>query len=470
MWNLSKYGENIALYTNDQEISYNELDAISQEIALHYKDRSLIFILASNTKGSLAGYVAAINSRTVPLMLDANMDHELFFNLMGIYKPQYIWAPDDYDYSYESEAKEVCHLWEYKLIETKYHDKAALSDELALLITTSGSTGSPKLVKQSYKNLLSNTESIIEYLNITSSERAITTLPMNYVYGLSIINTHLYAGASIILTELGMLQRDFWRLFKEKGATSFGGVPYTYEMLDKMRIYNMDLPSLKTVTQAGGKLSITLHHKLAKWAAEKGISFVVMYGASEATARMGYLPADKAVEKEGSMGIAIPGGRFELRTLDGEIIDQPGVEGELVYYGNNVTLGYAQKAEDLALGDERNGVLHTGDMARFDEDGYFYIVGRLKRFVKIVGKRINLDEAEQLLKNRFPSTDIVCAGNDVKIIIFTTDDKYRKEAESFLAEKLGINKLSVSSRVLSDIPKNGAGKIQYKELEKYYAE
>ena len=468
MWDLSKYGNNIALYSDEQEITYSELNAVTEQIAQQFQGRTLIFILASNTKGSLAGYVAAINSGVVPLMLDKDMDSQLLINLAEIYNPEFLWIPVDCESVISMESVKY-EAWDYRLVKTKYASAVRLYGELALLITTSGSTGSPKLVRQSYKNLIANTNSIIEYLRIGCDERAITTLPMNYVYGLSIINTHLYAGASIILTEYGMLQREFWSLFKDKQATSFGGVPYTYEMLDKMRIYNMNLLSLRTVTQAGGKLPVQLHHKLAEWAAKNNIRFVVMYGASEATARMGYLPADMAVDKEGSMGIAIPGGRFELRTQDNEIISEPNQIGELVYYGDNVTLGYAQCVEDLSLGDERNGVLHTGDMAKCDADGYYYIVGRLKRFIKVVGKRINLDEAEQLLKNQFPNAEIVCTGNDEKLMVFTTDETIGKDAVKYISEKLSINRISVSYMTISDIPKNGAGKVRYKELDKYYA-
>lgn len=173
---------------------------------------------------------------------------------------------------------------------------------MALLLTTSGSTGSPKLVRQSYKNIAANTDSIIDYLELDASERSISTLPMNYTYGLSIINTHLKVGASLILTEYTLVQRDFWTLFAEYEATSFGGVPYTYEMLDKLQFFRRKLPSLRTMTQAGGKLLPVLHKKFAEYADKEGKKFIVMYGQAEATARMGYLPAQKSLEKYGAMG------------------------------------------------------------------------------------------------------------------------------------------------------------------------
>ena len=235
---------------------------------------------------------------------------------------------------------------------------------------------------------------------------------MNYTYGLSIINSHLLVGAVLLLTEKALTQKEFWNFFKEAGATSFGGVPYTYEMLDRLRFYRMELPSLRYMTQAGGKLIPELHKKFAEYAEKNGKKFIVMYGQCEATARMGYLPADKAIEKCGSMGIAIPGGRFRLIGLDGSTVTEPYTTGELVYEGDNVTLGYAECGEDLLKGDEQHGVLETGDMAQFDEEGFYYIVGRKKRFLKIYGNRVNLDEIDRMVKGEFLGIDCAAAGVD----------------------------------------------------------
>ncbi len=173
--------------------------------------------------------------------------------------------------------------------------------------------------------------SIVQYLHLDETERPITTLPMNYTYGLSIINSHLMVGATILLTEKGLMQKEFWTFFKEQEATSFGGVPYTYEMLERLRFFRMDLPSLRYFTQAGGKLAPERHRKFAEYAQKRGKKFVVMYGQTEATARMGYLPPERALDKCGSMGVAIPGGRMWLRDVDGSRITEPRIVGELLH-------------------------------------------------------------------------------------------------------------------------------------------
>ena len=230
----------------------------------------------------------------------------------------------------------------------------------------------------------------------------------------------------------------------------------------------MDLPDLKTMTQAGGKLIPELHKKFAEYAAEKGKRFIVMYGQCEATARMGYLPADKAVEKCGSMGIAIPGGVFHLIDVNGEAVTEPHVTGELVYEGENVTLGYAECGEDLSKGDERNGFLQTGDMAQFDEDGYYYIVGRRKRFLKIYGNRVNLDEVDRMIKGKFENLECASAGVDDHMYLFVTDEAYGEQVKEFVVAKTGLNQAAFKVIVVDSIPKNDAGKTLYRELEKYY--
>jgi acyl-coenzyme A synthetase/AMP-(fatty) acid ligase len=291
---------------------------------------------------------------------------------------------------------------------------------------------------------------------------------MNYTYGLSIINSHIWVGATILITDKSLMQKEFWSFFKEQKATSFGGVPYTYEMLRKLRFMRMDLPSLRTMTQAGGKLTPELHEEFAEYAKSNGKKFVVMYGQCEATARMGYLPSEMAVEKKGSMGVAIPGGRFTLIDVNGEKITQPFVTGELVYDGKNVTLGYAECGADLIKGDERHGHLQTGDMAQFDEDGCYYIVGRKKRFLKIYGNRVNLDEVDRLIKGKFDEIDCACAGVDDHMYIFLNESGREDEVKSFVSEKTKLNPAAFKTVVIDEIPKNDAGKTLYRELEKYY--
>ena len=467
IWELSRFKENTAVQDEyGNKLTYGELNSEATRLVERVGGRCLVFSLCRNEIGSVIGYVGFINNGIVSVQLNSHLEEALLQNLIDAYKPTFIWAPKDQKDQFDW-AEPVYETYGYELLRTGFDKQYELYDELALLITTSGSTGSPKFVRQSYENIRDNAQSIANYLKLDAKERPITTLPMNYVYGLSIINSHFLTGATLLLTEKGLMQKEFWNFFKEAEATSFGGVPYTYEMLDKLRFFRMKLPSLRTMTQAGGKITPELHEKFAEYAKENGKNFVVMYGAAEATSRMGYLPPEKAVEKKGSMGIPIPGGKFYLVDADGNIITAPYTTGELIYEGKNVTLGYAECGDDLIKGDERNGRLETGDMAQFDKEGYYYIVGRKKRFLKIYGNRVNLDEIDRLIKGEF-EIEVASSGVDDHLYIFITDGAYADKVKEFVVSKTKLNHVAFNVIVIDEIPKNDSGKTLYRELSKYY--
>ena len=466
-FDLKSFGEMSALFMDNEVWGYSRLFDVSEKIAGTMPPRSLVFLLCRNTPASIAAYVGFINHGIVPVMIDAALDEDLLAALIAAYRPTYAWIPAERMASFQR-GHEILRQEDYVLLDLEEKSPFPLHDDLALLMTTSGSTGSPKLVRQSYENLHANTESIVNYLDIHEDERGVTNLPLHYVYGLSILNTHLAAGASVVVTEKTLFDRSFWQLMRDKEVTSFSGVPYTYAMLKRLRFFRMDLPALRTLTQAGGKLDPELHREFAEFAHTHGKRFVVMYGAAEATARMGYLPAADAIRKTGAMGIAIPGGRFELVDDAGEEIRASDTVGELVYYGANVTLGYAESGTDLARGDERGGRYETGDLARRDADGYYTVVGRKRRFLKMFGKRTNLQEVEHILRQHFGEIEVACAGIDDNLYIFVTQEELVPEIVPFLSAKLGLHHSAFTARCIAEIPKNASGKTVYRELERYY--
>ena len=270
MWDFEKYPQNVALVSDRGErVSYQELAEKGRQITQTIQTRSVVFSLCKNQIASVIGYTAFLNHQIVPILLNAKMDMGLLKRLMETYKPGFLWIPEELRKQFES-FEEVYRCYDYYLLKTHYNSDYILHDKLGLLLTTSGSTGSPKLVRQSYKNILENAKSIVEYLQLNEEERPVTTLPMNYTYGLSIINSHLLVGATILLTDYNMLQKEFWEFLRKEKATSFSGVPYTYEILDKLRFFRMELPDLNYMTQAGGKLSPELHRKFAEYAKAKG--------------------------------------------------------------------------------------------------------------------------------------------------------------------------------------------------------
>ena len=458
----NKERENVAAISNNgNKVTYGDLMSFSNRVMDVLPERSLVFSLCHNTIGSLMGYVAFLSTRNVPLLLSADLDKELLHYLLDTYQPNYLWMPQKMADKFDGNV--VMSEYGYSLL--SYSDKKIdMYPELALLLTTSGSTGSPKLVRQSYTNIESNAQSIMQYLELDETERPITMLPMNYTYGLSVINSHLLVGATILMTDESYAQKKFWDFFKSQGATSIVGVPFTYEILKKLRFFRMELPTLRYMTQAGGKLLPELHKEYAEYAIANDKRFYVMYGQTEATARMSYLPYKRSLQKYGSMGIAIPGGTFHLIDVDGTDIEKADVVGELVYEGPNVTLGYAECQYDLSKGDERNGILVTGDMAKRDEDGYYYIVGRKKRFLKIYGNRVNLDETERMIQSQFDGMECACVGEDDHMQIYVTDKNMEKDVTEFITNKTGLNWKAFTVHYIEEIPKNESGKKNYQKL------
>lgn len=462
--NLEQYGGRTAIIQDDGQIcSYREIAEISAEFTSLVKTRSVTMLLCTNCIGSIAGYISFLRNRVVPIMLDAAIDPELLGNLLELYRPKYLWVPAEAAADF-SGGSVLLERFGYVLLELYAEAQYEIHPKLGLMLTTSGSTGSPKFVRQSYDNLEANARSICQYLELTENERPITTLPMNYTYGLSVIHSHFMVGAALLVTQYPVVRKEFWDFAKKEKATSLAGVPYTYEMLKKVRFQKMDLPCLTTMTQAGGKLPYELHREFASFALEHNKKFVVMYGQTEATARMSYLPPLHCLDKCGSIGIPIPGGQFSLIDVDGQEIAENDAVGELVYRGANVTLGYAACTADLLLDDEFGGVLITGDMAKRDADGYYYIVGRKKRFLKLYGSRVNLDEIDQLVHEKFPSLDCASTGTDDRLQIYITDEAYLNDVKSFLAEKTHINAGALQTIFIPELPRNEAGKILYNKL------
>lgn len=440
-----------AIDDSGRSVTYGDICDFSQVFAKYLSERSLIFLLAENRIGSLLGYTAALSNRIVPLVISANTEEGLYNHLYDLYQPEYLWMPET-----KAEGKEIIFsAWEYCLVKTG-NLPTPMYEDLSLLLPTSGSTGSPKLVRHSYRNIEANADNVRRLFKLDGTEKAMAILPMHYTMGLSVIASHLLAGATLLLSGRSLLDKGFWSTLKE--ATSFTGVPYSYEILTKMRFTRMDLPNLKVITQGGGKLTEAMWNTLAQYAQEKGKQFIATYGQSECTARMAYLPAEMALDKVCSIGIAEPGGQLSIIDDNGNETFEGEAQGEMVYRGENVTLGYATCREDLLKGDENHGIMHTGDLARRDADGCYYIIGRLKRFLKIFGLRIGLDEVERMIKAEY-KTDCYCKGNDEKLIVLVIDPKLVDVLPAFIEEKTHLFHQKIEIQVVNEILRNEAGKV-----------
>jgi len=447
-FNIQNNGQQAAIIDATRTLTYNELQELAEQYPFSSNRKELIVLLGDNEIETVAAYIAALQAKHAVMLLSPSLNEELLLEILYNYKPRWIVSCQKRSFAgYSISRHEHVLVHEHPVV-------VEIHSQLALLLSTSGTTGSQKFVRLSYRNLQSNAESIAEYLALTENERAILNLPLSYSYGLSILNSHFQVGATVLLTNESVIAKSFWSFVEEQRATSLPGVPFTYQMLQRVGFLQMELPYLRTLTQAGGRLDQRLVRLFGEYAKTNHKQFFVMYGQTEASPRISYVPSDKLLEKSGSIGVSVPGGKLEL---DPE-------SNELIYYGENVMLGYAQSLDDLAKGDVCNGVLYTGDVAIVDDEGYFTITGRMKRFVKLMGLRINLDEVERKLES-LVQQPIACVGNDDRLIVVTELEEQATTIKAYVQELYKLHHTAFRVKVVEQIPRMANGKINYSALK-----
>lgn len=422
----------LALVSTSARLSVADLRDRVQQAAgdLDLEARSVVVLSGPPSIDYVVTYLALLHARHVPLLTARDPDHLAA-----------AWP-----------GAAVIDVGASITVEHPCGTRPQLHPDLALLLSTSGSTGSPKLVRLSHRNVLSNARSIVAYLGLGESDRGITSLPLHYCYGLSVLHSHLLAGAGIVLTDTSVVDPCFASAMNDHGVTNLAGVPHTFELLERSDPERIHVPTLRYLTQAGGKMHPI---DVARWTDRAhgwGSDFYVMYGQTEATARMAYLPPDIAARRPNAIGVPIPGGTLELRAVAGE----PDDVGELVYRGPNVMMGYATVPADLAHGPVTDE-LPTGDLARFHEDdGVFEIVGRRSRFVKPFGLRIDLDHVERELSHRWA---IAIAGDDAALAVVAPN----ADSVEVRAAVIALTGLPSTAVIVVDepIPRTASGKVDY---------
>lgn len=426
----------VALVHDGERIDYAELERrVDERRAQIGTARRLVLITAGNAVEPIVTFLAAVEGRHPVLFVPDGPSNERHRQAMiARFDPDVIAAGQDAG---------------WRLIERHDAPRHEFHDDLAMLASTSGSTGSPKLVRLSFENLRSNAAAIAQYLELTPDDRAATTLPLQYCYGLSVVTSHLAVGASLVLTDRSVAEDRFWSEFTAAGATSFAGVPYTFDLLEASGFADRVPPTLRYITQAGGRMAPDRVRRFAGLGRAHGFDLFVMYGATEATARMAYLPPERAHDAAGSIGRAIPGGSLHVDAGAGDDV------GELVYRGPNVMMGYAESAADFALGrtvDE----LRTGDRALRRPDGMFEIVGRMNRFVKVYGMRVDLDRLERLLADDGFDARVIAV--DERPVVFVLAERQTSAVAVAAAEALGIPAHAVQAHAIAEFPRTASGK------------
>ena len=446
---LELFGDAIALRLPDHStISYRQLaklaDQYSSTLNKVVPSHSLLALRFSSTLSAVVAYLAALRCGKALLLLAPDLGESQTLALVERLQI----------------AAVIQSSGEIQL--TGCQQK--VRPDCVLLLSTSGSSGSPKSVMLSLQNIETNARAICDYLPIESTDTAITALPLHYSYGLSVLNSHLYQGASILLTEAPLMSKDFWQQTRDFNISSLHGVPFSYQLYRQLRLERMPRPALRYLTQAGGKLNSSLTDYVQQLSSTLQKPVYLMYGQTEATARIAYLPPKLIQQYADCIGKAIPGGELLLRDpVTKELITADFTEGELCYRGPNVMLGYASCADDLTS----TGVLtelSTGDLAVRLPNGLYRIVGRLSRFLKIQGKRLQLDHLEQQLS--VLTDPVCCAGTDDLLVVAYTEQapELTEQIQQLLREQLQLHPALYKLLRLDTLPVLSNGKADYQAL------
>jgi long-chain acyl-CoA synthetase len=452
-------------------LSHGQLRRAAAAWARHFSlsRRQLVFVSFANRLDSVLAYLASLSSGCAVAIIEWPAKPAAMQELIARYQPDWVHIPEaaslgsalpaDYD-AVAAPCRGGAGMWRRKI-----RGGGNLHPHLALLLPTSGTTGSPKFVRLTAANLIVNTEDIIDALGISPDERAITSLPLHYSFGLSVLHSHLRAGASVILTERTIGTPEFWSLARDQGCTSFAGVPFSYGLVRHMNFAQLAVPTLRKMIQAGGRLDPADARHFWHLMESRGGEFFIMYGQTEASPRMTTLGHNDLPRKEGSVGRALRRGRIcVLRNgsgADGARACAAREIGEIYYHGPNVMLGYAQARSDLTRGDDMQGVLATGDLGYQDEEGYLYLCGRSNRIAKILGHRVNLDDVEAI-----GTSYGRCAAMEMngRLIVFMARAGDRRWIKSEMLKLISIPPGSLIIRDVDSIPVGRSGKVDYSRL------
>lgn len=473
----------VALRAIDRDVTYGEIEALSKKVATYLTQGGqagdCVLLAADNSLFWVAAYLGILQSGLCCVPLPTAIAGEDLRYILETTECRYAFVNPRFAATHKERLSELGVVTDragvpdtINLFDLQGGGEASKSpgdagpDDLAALMFTSGSTGKPRGVMVSHRNIIANTESIVEYLGLTGQDRIMTVLPFHYCFGTSLLHTHLRAGGSLVIDPRFMYPEKILDRMAETECTGFAGVPSHFQiLLRKTSLSKRQFPHLRYVQQAGGHLAPSFVRELRE--ALPATKIFVMYGQTEATARLSYLPPDQLDSKLGSIGKAIPGVKLT-------VVDESGMEvasgqvGEIVAEGANVTKGYWRDPEESAR-CFRNGKLYTGDLGTVDHDGYFFVVDRAKDFIKCGGKRVScrqleekLLEFDELLEAAVIGVEDEILGEAVTAFVVPRNSNpagLEGRVLSFCKEHFAHQLVPKTIVVMNSLPKNSAGKV-----------
>ncbi len=488
---VKRYPENIALVDGEKETTYRQLARMSERVAGFWLDKGFskgdrVALLIENSIPYVASYLGILMAGCVAVPINTDNSRENIVHILNdctvkgvIGDHKFI---EKYDLLQGWNHQKIFLVIPKKTLDRRCFDwdelmhkppsgylaggRKASNRDLACIVYTSGTTGKPKGVMLTHDNIVSNTLSIIEYLGLTEKDSILVVIPLFYSYGSSLLHTHLAVGGTLYLEKQFVYPNMALKKLSEKKITGFAGVPSTYALLlNRSNFPNLEWPYLRYVTQAGGPMAPSLIEKLAGVLPTAKI--YIMYGQTEATARLSYLEPDKLLEKKGSVGKAIPGVELKVVEANGNPV-KPGETGEIIARGPNVMLGYWDKPEETKK-VLRNGWLYTGDLATIDDEGFIYIVGRKSEMIKSGAHRIGPKEIEEVLLELPEVSEVAVLGipDDIlgeKIVAVVVPSNgvvpKTQKVLNHCCKKLASFKVPHEIKVVDSLPKTSSGKIK----------
>lgn len=487
------------VHGDNNQVSYGDLGQLSANIAKHLYDEGLssgdrTALLVSNSAQYIGIFYGIWAAGGVTVALNTQAKAKDIVNWLRHAGAKWLFVDDDHP-ELESITELIGSNSEMSLIQV-YRQKPTDGEialdtwhritagqhsfpeipidesDIASIIYTSGTTGNPKGVTLSHGNLAANIESILAYLHLGRGDSIVNVLPFYYSYGNSVLHTHIAVGAKLVLENSLVYPHRVVEQISRQKATGFSGVPTTFSLLlGRVKLENYDLSCLRYITQAGGPMPPAIADKLVS--ALPQTELFIMYGQTEATARLSYLPSDKLHEKRGSIGIAIPGVTLEIKDKDGKPVT-PEQTGEICAQGPNIMQGYwrdEEKTREVII----DGWLHTGDLAHYDSDGYIYIDGRSSEMIKSGGNRISPKEVEEVIQEIEGVQEVAVVGvmdnhlgESIKAYVVPIQNACIdiKGVQLHCRKNLAIYKIPKSVEIVDSLPKTASGKVQRFLLQK----